>query len=236
MSKRVNYSRHLGAHWLDQTALWVAEGLNKQELHDKINSMLSPSFNCKVNLGKTRNQLTSLWFDKNENVSNEFSSFAVEYVKESNDIPLVIHWGLLIAKKKFFAEVARFIGRNSKLNDSFTYAQVQKRMVELYGDTETVKRGLRSVLKTLVDFEVLLRSNARSYQVNQNNLAVPNKLMNWLLCALLFSENVMSRTLTGIIDDAVWFPFEFEIQPEDVDKQWFELHQQGHDLMIFRKK
>jgi len=236
MSKRVNYSRHIEAHWLDQTALWVAEGLSKQELHDKINSMLSPLINCKVNLGKTRNQLTSLWFDKNENVSSEFSVFAVEYVKESHDIPLVIHWGLLIAKKKFFADVARFIGRNSKLNDSFTYAQVQKRMIEMYGDTETVKRGLRSVLKTMVDFGVLLRSNARSYQVNPNNLTVPNKLMNWLLCALLFSEGVMSRTLSDMIDDAVWFPFDITIEPEDIDKQWFEVHQQGYDLMLFRKK
>lgn len=236
MSKRVNYSRHIEAHWLDQTALWVAEGLNKQELHDKINSMLSPLINCKVNLGKTRNQLTSLWFDKNDSVSNEFSEFAVEYVKEGHDIPLVIHWGLLIAKKKFFADVARFIGRNSKLNDSFTYAQVQKRMVELYGDTETVKRGLRSVLKTMVDFGVLQRSNARSYQVNPNDLAVPNKLMNWLLCALLFSEDIMSRTLSDIIDDAIWFPFELSIEPEDIDKQWFEVHQQGYELMLFRKK
>ncbi|MCQ8890909.1 hypothetical protein NQT72_15550 [Pseudoalteromonas carrageenovora] len=236
MPKRVNYSRHIEAHWLDQTALWVAEGLNKQELHDKINSMLSPLINCKVNSGKTRNQLTSLWFDKSDNVSNEFSEFAVEYVKEGHDIPLVVHWGLLIAKKKFFADVARFIGRNSKLNDSFTYAQVQKRMVELYGDTETVKRGLRSVLKTMVDFGVLQRSNVRSYQVSQNNLAVPNKLMNWLLCALLFSEDVMSRTLSDIIDDAIWFPFELSIEPEDIDKQWFEVHQQGYELMLFRKK
>jgi len=236
MYKRVNYSRHLEAHWLVQTALWAAEGLNKQELHDKINSMLSPLINCKVNLGKTRNQLTSLWFDKNENVSSEFSTFAVDYVKEGDEIPLVIHWGLLIAKKKFFADVARFIGRNSKLNDSFTYAQVQKRMIEMYGDTETVKRGLRSVLKTMVDFGVLLRSNARSYQVNPSNLTVPNKLMNWLLCALLFSEDVMSRTLSDITDDAVWFPFDFDVQAEDVDKQWFELHHQGHDLMLFRKK
>jgi hypothetical protein len=109
-------------------------------------------------------------------------------------------------------------------------------MIEMYGDTETVKRGLRSVLKTMVDFGVLLRSNARSYQVNPNNLTVPNKLMNWLLCALLFSEDVMSRTLSDIIDDAVWFPFDISIQPEDIDKQWFEVHQQGYDLMLFRKK
>lgn len=236
MSKRVNYSRHIETHWLDQTALWVAEGLNKQELHDKINSMLSPSINCKVNLGKTRNQLTSLWFDKNESAGNKFSIFSVKYIKENNDIPLVIHWGLLIAKKKFFADVARFIGRSSKLNDSVTYAQVQKRMVELYGDTETVKRGLRSVLKTMVDFGVLLRGNARCYHVNPNKLAVPNKLMNWLLYALLVSDDVTSRTLSGSIDDAVWFPFEFDIQAEDVDKHWFEFHQQGHDLMLFRKK
>jgi hypothetical protein len=235
MSKQVNYGRHVEVHWLDQTALWVAEGLDKQELHDKINSMLAPSINCKVNLGKTRNQLTSLWVDKYKDVNEEFLAFAVNQVKEGNEIPLVLHWGLLISKKKFFADVTRFIGRNSKLNDSFTYAQAQKRMVELYGDTETVKRALRSVLKTLVEFGVLMRSNTRSYQIANNNLAIPNRLMNWLLCALLLSEDVMSRSLSDITDDAVWFPFDFNVQSEDVDKQWFELHQQGNDLMLFRK-
>jgi hypothetical protein len=235
MSKRVNYSRHVEAYWLDQTALWTAEGLSKLELYEKINSMLSPKINCKINLGKTRNQLTSLWFDNSSNVSSEFSEFAVDYVKANHDIPLAIHWGLLIAKKKFFADVARFIGRNSKLNDSFTYSQVQKRMVELYGDTETVKRGLRSVLKTMVDFGILLRGNSRVYQVNRINLAVPSNLINWLLCALLYSEDVMSKTLSDILDDAVWFPFELNIEPEDLDKQWFEVHQQGYELMLFRK-
>jgi hypothetical protein len=235
MSKKVNFSRHIEQHWLDQTALWVAGKLNKQELHDQINSMLANSINCKVNLGKTRNQLTSIWFNQKDNVLEDFQKFALEQVKDCHDIPLALHWGLLIAKNKFFADVSRFIGRTTKLNPSFTYAQVQKRMVELYGDTETVKRNLRSVLKTLVDFGVLKRGPARAYQASARKFTIPNNLNSWLLYALLVSEDVRSRSLSDITDDAIWFPFELDIRSEDVDKMWFELHQQGNDLMLFRQ-
>ena len=235
MLKKVSFSRHVEKDWLDQTALWSSENLDKKELTEKINSMLSPWITCKVNLGKTRNQLTSIWVDVPENVPAYFQEFANENVQGSSDIPLAIHWGLLIAKKKLFADVARFIGRTTKLNSSFTYAQVQKRMVELYGDTETVKRHLRSVLKTLVEFGVVIRGTSRSYQVSDRKLMVNVGLKNWLLYALLISEDVMSRSLTNIIDDAIWFPFDFNVQSNEVEQSWFELHQQGNELVIFRK-
>ncbi|HDY85179.1 hypothetical protein LCGC14_0467810 [marine sediment metagenome] len=235
MLKKVSFSRHVEKDWLDQTALWCTDNLDKKEIVTKINTMLTPWITCKINLGKTRNQLTSIWIDIPGNIPSRFQKFACDKVRGSSDIPLAIHWGLLIAKKKFFAEVARFIGRTTKLNCSFTYAQVQKRMVELYGDTETVKRHLRSVLKTLVEFGVVIRSSSRSYQVADRKLVVNSDLKNWLLYSLLISEEVMSRSLPDIIDDAIWFPFDFNVQANEIEQSWFELHQQGNDLVIFRK-
>lgn len=235
MVKKVNFSRHVEVFWLNQTALWAAEGLTKPEINDKINLMLSSQINCKVNLGKTRNQLTSLWVDSDELIKADFTETAVNLVHEYEELPLALHFGLLVAKKKFFADVVRFIGRHSKLNEYFTYAQAQKKVVELYGDTETVKRSLRSVLKTLVELGFIQRSDNRNYVVAKQKLSVPKNLKNWLLSAVLYSENARSRTLSDLLDDAVWFPFEFYIDPAEIDKNLFEIHHQGNDEMLFLK-
>ena len=236
MSKKVSFSRHLEKHWLDQTALWVAQDLDAKALSEKIDRLVSSTINCKVNLGKTRNMLTNVWCVKPKHVSEQFQRFAVDQVTHDCDIPLSLHWGVLIAKNKFFADVARFIGRNSKLNASFTYGQAQKRIVELYGDTETVKRHLRSVLKTLVEFGVIVRGNKRDYSVVSEKLTIPTTMNNWLLTALLNSEDVNSRSLSDLLDDAVWFPFNFNVQFNDISTQWFELHEQGNDLILFKKQ
>lgn len=235
MSNKVSFSRHLEKHWLDQTALWVSQDLEPEAVAEKINNLVATTVTCKVNLGKTRNILSNLWCSRAENISERFQQFAVQQAGCNCDIPLSLHWGLLIAKNKFFADIARYIGRNSKLNESFTYAQVQKRIVELYGDTETVKRHLRSALKTLVEFGVISRGSSRNYSVASTRLSVPASLNNWLLTSLLYSEGVNSRSLNDLLDDAVWFPFEFDIHFNDLSEQWFELHQQGNDLILFKK-
>lgn len=235
MVKKVNFSRHMEVLWLNQTALWAAEGLTKPEINRKINQMLSSQINCKVNLGKTRNQLTSIWLDSGDSVDQEFTNTAINLVSKYEELPLALHLGLLIAKKKFFADILRFIGRHSKLNDSFTYAQAQKKTVELYGDTETVKRSLRSALKTMVELDLIQRSSNRSYVVNKHKHMVPNELKNWLLTAVLYSEKATSRTLNDILDDAVWFPLDYHVAPSEVDKSLFEIHHQGNDEMLFLK-
>lgn len=235
MSKRVNFSRHLEVHWLDQVARWSAQGLDKKSLDEHIDRMLEPYVTCKVNRGKTRNQLVNLWFIRPDQIDVAFDQFALSHVSQEEEAPLIVHWGKLVAKNIFFSEVVRFAGRKEKHSDSFTYAQIQKHLVELYGDTETVKRALRSVLKTLVDFQILKRNSNRSYQPRKLNYQVGRKYKSWLLQALMLNKGFSNRSLTDLLDDLVWFPFDFIVPVHDIDATWFELHQQGNTLVLFKK-
>lgn len=235
MSKRVNFSRHIEIQWLDSVAVWVTEGKQKKELDELIDLMLEPSVTCKVNRGKTRNQLTKLWSPNSDDVTESFTQFAIEAVLGSERPDFVLHWGMLVAKNNFFADVVRFIGRREKHAEVFTYAQVQKNIVELYGDTETVKRGLRSVLKTLVDFRVLERQTNRTYKAHKLEHKVESKYKSWLLQSLMYSQRYRSRSLTYMLDDLVWFPFVFSVSVNELETTWFDLHQQGNDLVLFKK-
>jgi len=235
MSKRVNFSRHIELQWLDAVANWVAQGQDKKELGEQIDLMLEPLVSCKVNRGKTRNQLIKLWSYGSERIASSFDKFAINAVVESDHPDFVLHWGMLVAKNNFFADIVRFIGRREKHLDSFTYAQVQKNIVELYGDTETVKRSLRSVLKTLIDFQILKRQSNRTYVALTFDSRVEGKYKSWLLQSLMYNKNYQSRALTDMLDDLIWFPFKFSVSINELETTWFDLHQQGNDLVLFKK-
>ncbi|WP_108651330.1 hypothetical protein [Dongshaea marina] len=235
MSKRVGFSCHINLQWLDLVAEWIAQGFEQKELDQQIDLMLEPSINCKVNRGKTRNQLTKLWSSDSEGIAQNFDKFAIDSVVESDHPDFVLHWGMLIAKNNFFADVVRFIGRRGKHSDLFTYAQAQKHIVELYGDTETVKRSLRSVLKTLVNFKILERQRNRTYKAQKLNCQIESKYKSWLLQSLMYNQNYRSRALTDLLDDLVWFPFAFSVSVNELETTWFDLHQQGNNLVLFKK-
>lgn len=235
MSKRVNFSRHIELQWLNRVAEWTAQGVEKKQLDEQIEVMLESSVKCKVNRGKVRNQLTQLWFSTREDIDQSFNKFAIDSVLVGEHPNFVLHWGMLIAKNNFFADIVRFIGRREKYSDSFTYAQVQKYIVELYGETETVKRSLRSVLKTLVDFKLLKRQSNKAYRAQKLNYRVGSEHKSWLLQALMYNQSYRSRSLVDLLDDLVWFPFTFSVSVNELETTWFDLHQQGNDLVLFKK-
>ena len=235
MPKIVNFSRHLEKHWLDQVAIWSSQGIGKIELNENIERMLEPYIHCKVNRGKTRNQLTNMWFDASK-VDENWHRLAIDLVKQNDDVPFILHWGMLIAKNVFFADIVRFIGRKNKYNDYFTYGQAQKHIAELYGDTETVKRALRSVLKTLVEFQIILREKSGYYKPQVTGYEIKKEYKNWIIIGLMQNRATSSCSVFDLLDDLVWFPFSFTLSINEVDPMLFDLHQQGNDIVLFRKK
>ena len=197
--------------------------------------MLESSIACKVNRGKTRNQLINLWAKVPRNIDASFNQVGFDFVLQNDSLPLILRWGQLVSKNVFFSDVVRFIGRKGKHDDSFTYSQIQKSLVEQYGDTETVKRSLRSVLKTLVGFQIIKKENHRLYRPQKLSITVECKYKSWLMLALMHNRDVSSRSLTDLLDDLIWFPFELSVNINNLSDTYFELHQQGNDIILFRK-
>ena len=144
---------------------------------------------------------------------------------------------MLIAKKPFFAEVARFIGRQTRLNDSFTFAQAYRRMSMLYGETESTSRAFRAVLRTMIELEVLIRDpQASSYQIANMREPVCEKIANWLLNALFISTSSESMNLEDALNDQSFFPFIINLNAHNLDMSQFEQLQQGSSVIVFKKR
>lgn len=234
MIKTPGFCRHIEKEWLEQTLRWVASEADSVQLNKNLEVFLGTYIATKENRRKARNLLTSIWMrPKNKDV---FFETGIQLHQEIDAFSLPIHWGMLIAKKPFFAEVARFIGRQARLNDAFTFSQVFRRMSMLYGETQTTSRALSAVLRTMIELGVIDRSNKlTSYSIVPIQEKVSNHIANWLTIAAMISLNKVSISLDEVLADQVFFPFQIDINLNTLDVSTFEYLQQGNSIVVFKR-
>ncbi|CAM6801054.1 hypothetical protein [Morganella morganii] len=234
MVKTPGFCRHIEKEWLEQTLRWVASEADSVQLNKNLEVFLGTYIATKENRRKARNLLTSIWMrQKNKDV---FFETGIQLHQEIDVFSLPIHWGMLIAKKPFFAEVARFIGRQARLNDAFTFSQVFRRMSMLYGETQATSRALSAVLRTMIELGVIDRSNKlTSYSIVPIQEKVSNHIANWLTTAAMISLNKVSISLDEVLADQVFFPFQIDINLNTLDVSTFEYLQQGNSIVVFKR-
>ncbi|KDA93110.1 MULTISPECIES: hypothetical protein [Enterobacterales] len=234
MVKTPGFCRHVEKEWLEQTLRWVASETDSVQLNKNLELFLGAYIATKENRRKARNLLTSIWMrPKNKDV---FFDTSIQLHQEIDTFSLPIHWGMLISKKPFFAEVARFIGRQARLNDAFTFSQVFRRMSMLYGETQATSRALSAVLRTMIELGVIDRSNKlTSYSIVPIQEKVSTHIANWLTTAAMISLNKVSISLDEVLADQVFFPFQIDINLNTLDVSTFEYLQQGNSIVVFKR-
>lgn len=234
MVKTPGFCRHVEKEWLEQTLRWVASETDSVQLNKNLEVFLGAYIATKENRRKARNLLTSIWVrPKNKDV---FFDTSIQLHQEIDAFSLPIHWGMLISKKPFFAEVARFIGRQARLNDAFTFSQVFRRMSMLYGETQATSRALSAVLRTMIELGVIYRSNKlTSYSIVPIQEKVSTHIANWLTTAAMISLNKVSISLDEVLADQVFFPFQIDINLNTLDVSTFEYLQQGNSIVVFKR-
>ena len=74
-----------------------------------------------------------------------------------------LHWGMTSLAYPFFRDTAEVVGRLLTLQDDFTTAQVQERLLKKWGDRATTKEAAQKLLHTLVDWEVLRSTKTKGH-------------------------------------------------------------------------
>ena len=105
-----------------------------------------------------------------------------------------LHWGMTSLAYPFFRDTAEVVGRLLTLQDDFTTAQVQERLLKKWGDRATTKEAAQKLLNTLVDWEVLRSAKTKGHFLLARKMttAIP-ELQLWLLEALLGAGSACRR-------------------------------------------
>jgi hypothetical protein len=145
---------------------------------------------------------------------------------------LWLHWGMTALAYPFFRDVAGVVGRMLALQEDFTTAQVQERVLKTWGDRATTKEAAQKLLTTLVDWEVLRATKAKGHFLAVNRRTTGSTALQlWLLEALLKaspSEEIEAQRLLRLPEA---FPFSLSIAVSDLrGHDRLSLHRQGLDM------
>lgn len=203
----IGFDRYIEKQWIDQTAKWVVQGKERADLHTLIDDYLSLYIKGETSLRKTKNVLFGCWF--NETKENKtYKQQAVELWQQVKpEERLIIHWGLAMASYPYFASVVRQIGRLDRLQGDIHSKELQKRVVEIYGDTESVRRAASRLLQSLTQWGVLEQLSTSTFHVKRGLVVTDRKLLAWLAVSPLLCSNRARLDIAEIYSDPAFFPF-----------------------------
>ena len=212
---QVGIDRILRLKWLSRTAQLVLAGNDlvtiKAILQDELlDSFQSFQKGVRGSLDKTLTILLKIWVRPSDDLKTLHKK-GLDFISRLPEKDhLAVHWGMLMATYPFWGRVADQVGRLLRLQGQFKIAQVQRRLLEQYGERQTVSRAAQRVLRSFVDWGVLRDGLERGTYVSGMEHSVGNlALLAWLAEAFLNASPNGSIPFQSILNSTTLFPFRF---------------------------
>lgn len=232
MSSVVGFDRKIKREWLDAIADRSAQDCDPIRLRRFLHELLKKDHPGAEARGKTTTVLMRIWAlvpDAHRPLRDE--AFRLLKVVPPGD-RLVLHWGMMEVAYPLFRDTASAVGRLLKLQDDFTLAQVQRRLIEEWGERSTVTRAFQRVIRSMVEWHVLADGKTRGHFVAAPKLSSRSKpLQMWFLKACHLASDLEMIEADQLLSLPSSFPFRLTVSKADVRRcKDFEVHRHGLDL------
>ena len=216
-SGQIGFSQRIQLEWLDYTVNLVLAGNSRHEivtvLGDRLRETLSVGNNPeRGNRDKAITILTKIWVP----VPSELRIIRDQGLKflQHVSVPdrMLVHWCMCMAVYPFFGTVADATGRLLRLQGTAGAAQVQRRLREQLGERETVARAARRILRSFIDWGVLLETGEKGLYYGAAKRVVDDvSLSVWAVAAVLAAKGGSSKSATTLLHGPHLFPFEIAL-------------------------
>ena len=159
---------------------------------------------------KTRTVLNRLWLEPRPELA-AFADRACELFRNYDEKAVsALHWGMAISTYPFFGKVAELVGRLSSLQGDCSPSEVCRRVSEIYGEGEKIRRVANRVIQTQADWGVLQRTDNGKRLVKQAPTVLQNEvLIVWIVeAAVRYKGDVVA--LKSLPSLPVLFPYELD--------------------------
>ena len=232
MKQIIGFDRRLDLDWLDATVAFCQQNVDSGWVARRLRQYLEAEVAGEEARRKTITVLSRIWVnvpDVHSCQRDEALGLVTEIAAEER---LWLHWGMSLLAYPFFRDVAATVGLLSRLQGVLSLAQVQRRMIESWGERTTVQRAVRRILRTLVDWDVLQDTDERgSYDVAPSRQSQNKDLVLWFLDCALRANGYEQVPLRELAQLPYAFLFDLLRFVDDVRRCGrFEVSRQGLDL------
>jgi len=210
----IGFSQRIKLDWMEETARLVSLGQSDKEIVETLENLLKHQMSVgnnpeRGNRDKAITILLKCW----SRVPNERKPFRDHgltlLVCEGKRNHISIHWANAIATYPFFGIVAETTGRLLRLQETVSASQVQRRLKERFGERETVARAARRVLRTFIDWGVLLDTDKKGIYRQADVVVIRNPdLLTWMAEAIIQASEKRQVSVEELRQSLQLFPFD----------------------------
>ncbi len=211
-NRQIGFSQRVRLEWLEKTANLVLAGNDeasiKGALHELLEDKLSVGGSSKRgNREKVITILMKIWVRPPRDL-HPLQRKGLELLSHlPREYHIAIHWGMTMAVYPFWGAVAAHVGRLLMLQGTASHAQIRRRIMEQFGQRSTVKDAVRRVLRSMVDWGVLMDAKTHDSRrtdgmyVPERSLAIAQvELIAWLAEAFLHAHRGGAVALGTVLD------------------------------------
>jgi hypothetical protein len=232
MRQVVGISQKIKRAWLDAVLDRLVQTTDEAELRLFLDKHLREALPGKASRAKTSGIILRIWSGiPPERIAMRDRAVAL-LPRISGQERIWLHWGMTALAYPFFRDTAEVVGRLLALQDDFTTAQVQARMMTTWGDRATSKEAAQKLITTLVDWEVLRSTKTKGHFLLARKMtaSIPD-LQLWLLAALLGASAAAEIEAQQLVRLPESFPFTVSVAVADLHRgEGFNIHRQGLDM------
>lgn len=231
MAKMVGLSRNLKLQWLNKVVELVLEGLNENEIKEKLNEYLSFEIESPINIRKTREILMNIWVYEND-YSNKIKPTALKLIHSYPEYSMPIHWCMLLAAYPVFVDMCRLIGKMTDFQDEITLAQLKQKLFDEWGERVTLYHSIDKLMSTLKAMGALSCEKPGKYYVNKHRIN-NSKVVSFMVYTMMLVDNSGYYTFGEINCSAYLYPFEYRMEKEALlEDSRFSMNHFGGELSI----
>jgi len=233
--KTIGFDRKIQLNWLDATADWAAQGLSVADIRERLEQLLDGKVagtGPHSARGKTMTVLLHVWVHVPKALVPLRDDGLALLRGWSGRDRLSLHWGMCMATYPFFRDVAATTGRLLALQETAALSQIVRRMTESWGERSTLVRAVQRVVRSFVEWGVLVETDERGIFSPAPKVPVTNDngVGSWLLEAGISNCERQVCPFRSIVGAASFFPLKLKLSPRDVGSNpRLEVYRQGLD-------
>ena len=213
--------------WMQKTANMLLAGIDantiRQELHEFLEDKKGNG-SVGERSDQTRtfvvNNLMKIWVSPDQELI-PFRDASLSFLRESQSMTVVVHWGMISAVYPFWFRVARQTGRLLTLQKRVTQTQIINRLKEQYGDRQTVYRYAKYVIRSFVAWGALEDTETNGCYANAPPMCIaePKQAILMIESALLATPEAKGA-MGLLLNNPAFFPFQLPVRTGDFLSQY----------------
>ena len=214
MAKMVGLSRNLKLPWLNEVVRLYAEGLDDNQIKEKLNEYLSFEIGSPTVLRKTREILMNIWVYEND-YTVALRDEALRLFQKDSDYALPVHWCMMLAAYPVFQDMCRLIGKIGEFEETITTKQIKQKLFDEWGERSTLYHSSDKLISTLKALEALDSEKTGVYSIKKHEFSKP-EIVDFLLYVMMKIDDAGYYSLLDLENSVYLFPFEYKVSKEAI--------------------